>query len=166
MYVCDIAGLFVALIFSAKVNIRIHLVYAPFGFVSRRFAETVSLLVGKPVASSKTVMSYLANTGNPHPHIDFLTKHLSFACYVVPLTPSSFYIKSYFLDESDRISTSPATAYKMGLGSHGLDPKALLKAHQTQTIRLLSITASTFSIVGCLVTIYWFILMKRNFRRV
>lgn len=53
----------------------------------------------------------------------------------------------------------------MGLGGHLTDPVNLFAIHQRQNIRILAVVFSTFSFTATLVTIYWFFMMKRNFRR-
>lgn len=53
----------------------------------------------------------------------------------------------------------------MGLGGHLTDPGAILKLKEKQNIQIMSVVAAAFSLVLCLITMYWFIMMRRTFRR-
>ncbi|PSK46279.1 G protein-coupled receptor GPR1 [Elsinoe australis] len=53
----------------------------------------------------------------------------------------------------------------MGLGGHDLDTNALLSRHQKETIQYASVIVASVSVATCLVSLYWFMLMRRNFRR-
>ncbi|KAG9555221.1 hypothetical protein KCU77_g19290, partial [Aureobasidium melanogenum] len=53
----------------------------------------------------------------------------------------------------------------MGLGGHLLDPKSIISAEWSRAIRITVTVTSSFSVVGTLITIYWFFMMRRNFRR-
>lgn len=53
----------------------------------------------------------------------------------------------------------------MGLGSHNLDTSALLTKHEKEAIQIVSLVVACISVISCLVTLYWFAIMARNFRR-
>ncbi|KAF2228079.1 G protein-coupled glucose receptor regulating Gpa2-domain-containing protein [Elsinoe ampelina] len=53
----------------------------------------------------------------------------------------------------------------MGLGGHNLDTNALLSQQQKIIIQHVSIGVASLSVAACLLSIYWFLLMRRNFRR-
>ncbi|KAG9624652.1 hypothetical protein KCV04_g12481, partial [Aureobasidium melanogenum] len=53
----------------------------------------------------------------------------------------------------------------MGLGSHLLDPTSIISAEWSRAIRITVTVTSSFSVIGTLITIYWFFMMRRNFRR-
>ncbi|GAB7343212.1 hypothetical protein MBLNU457_1277t1 [Dothideomycetes sp. NU457] len=52
----------------------------------------------------------------------------------------------------------------MGLGG-AINTKAVLLHDQKVKIAILSVVAGTISVLTCLAALYWFILMRRNFRR-
>lgn len=53
----------------------------------------------------------------------------------------------------------------MGLGGHLVDPSGIFTSHQSRIIQTLALIFATFSVLGCAITAYWFLMMKRNFRR-
>ncbi|GAB7356656.1 hypothetical protein MBLNU459_g7373t1 [Dothideomycetes sp. NU459] len=53
----------------------------------------------------------------------------------------------------------------MGLGGTLSDPSAILKIHQKRVIQVIAISTASCSIIACLATVYWFFMMRRNFRR-
>ncbi|KAF4551501.1 G protein-coupled glucose receptor-like protein 2 [Elsinoe fawcettii] len=53
----------------------------------------------------------------------------------------------------------------MGLGGHNLDTNALLSQKQKVIIQYASVVVASFSVAACLLSLYWFLLMRRNFRR-
>jgi len=63
------------------------------------------------------------------------------------------------------LAAATASTTSMGLGSHLADPGSILKEQEKLNIQILSAVAATISLVSCLVTIYWFLMMRRNFRR-
>lgn len=64
------------------------------------------------------------------------------------------------LDTGDLAQTN-----KMGLGGHLSDPTNLFALSQKRNIQILAVAFATLSFSATLVTIYWFFMMKRNFRR-
>lgn len=67
-------------------------------------------------------------------------------------------------------SLEPRTTTSQNSGTTGLggkleDPDALLQAHERLIIDILALVAASLSIIGCVVVVYWFFMMKRNFRR-
>jgi hypothetical protein len=62
--------------------------------------------------------------------------------------------------------TSPdRRAYTMGLGGHLLDPSSIISPEWSRAIRIVATISSSSSVIGTLITIYWFFMMRRNFRR-
>lgn len=62
--------------------------------------------------------------------------------------------------------TSPERrAYTMGLGGHLLDPSSIISPEWSKAIRIVATISSSFSVIGTSITIYWFFMMRRNFRR-
>jgi hypothetical protein len=55
--------------------------------------------------------------------------------------------------------------YNMGLGGHLENPSAILSPEWSRAIRVVATVCSSFSVVGTLATVYWFFMMRRNFRR-
>lgn len=53
----------------------------------------------------------------------------------------------------------------MGLGSQLESASSIVTERHKVNIQILTIVASAISIVTCLATLYWFVMMKRNFRR-
>ncbi|KAH0264194.1 hypothetical protein KCU91_g12217, partial [Aureobasidium melanogenum] len=53
----------------------------------------------------------------------------------------------------------------MGLGGHLSNPSAILSPEWSRAIRIIAVVSSSFSVIGTLITIYWFFMMRRNFRR-
>lgn len=53
----------------------------------------------------------------------------------------------------------------MGLGGHLKDPGTIFDAQESRIIQIIAVTFSACSIVATLTTIYWFFMMRRNFRR-
>jgi len=60
--------------------------------------------------------------------------------------------------------TATYTIADMGLGG-AINTKAVLLHDQKVHIAILSVVAGTLSVITCLVALYWFVLMRRNFRR-
>ncbi|THW48754.1 hypothetical protein D6D21_02753 [Aureobasidium pullulans] len=53
----------------------------------------------------------------------------------------------------------------MGLGGHLEDPSKIISHEWSRAIRIVATISSSFSVIGTLITIYWFFMMRRNFRR-
>jgi hypothetical protein len=53
----------------------------------------------------------------------------------------------------------------MGLGGHLLDPSSIISPEWSRAIRIVATISAGFSVIGTLITIYWFFMMRRNFRR-
>lgn len=53
----------------------------------------------------------------------------------------------------------------MGLGGHLQDPAGIFTAGQKRNIQVIALSFSTISVVASMITLYWFFMMKRNFRR-
>ncbi|KAI4720763.1 hypothetical protein E4T48_02978 [Aureobasidium sp. EXF-10727] len=53
----------------------------------------------------------------------------------------------------------------MGLGGHLLNPSSILSPEWSRAIRIVASISSSFSVIGTMITIYWFFMMRRNFRR-
>lgn len=53
----------------------------------------------------------------------------------------------------------------MGLGGHLLNPSSIISPEWSRAIRIVACISSSFSVIGTLITIYWFFMMRRNFRR-
>lgn len=56
-------------------------------------------------------------------------------------------------------------ADNMGLGGHLSNPSAILSPEWSRAIRIIAVVSSSFSVIGTVITIYWFFMMRRNFRR-
>jgi len=52
----------------------------------------------------------------------------------------------------------------VGLGGQ-INTTTLLQDEQKTIVHILSLVAATISVVTCIVSLYWFFLMRRNFRR-
>jgi hypothetical protein len=62
--------------------------------------------------------------------------------------------------------TSPERrAITMGLGGHLLDPSSIISPEWSRAIRIVATISAGSSVIGTLITIYWFFMMRRNFRR-
>ncbi|KAI4852340.1 hypothetical protein E4T44_01548 [Aureobasidium sp. EXF-8845] len=53
----------------------------------------------------------------------------------------------------------------MGLGGYLKDPSTIINHDWSRVIQIVAMIASGFSIIGTLVVVYWFFMMRRNFRR-
>lgn len=53
----------------------------------------------------------------------------------------------------------------MGLGGHLQDPSGIFSSHQSRVIQTLALIFATISVLACATTAYWFLMMRRNFRR-
>ncbi|KAI5257228.1 hypothetical protein E4T42_01258 [Aureobasidium subglaciale] len=53
----------------------------------------------------------------------------------------------------------------MGLGGHLLNPSTVISPEWSRAIRIVATISSSSSVIGTLITIYWFFMMRRNFRR-
>ncbi|PNS16060.1 G protein-coupled receptor GPR1 [Sphaceloma murrayae] len=53
----------------------------------------------------------------------------------------------------------------MGLGGHNLNTSALLTQHHTIVIQHAAVAVASCSVAACVLSLYWFTLMRRNFRR-
>ncbi|KAL1303565.1 hypothetical protein AAFC00_006934 [Neodothiora populina] len=53
----------------------------------------------------------------------------------------------------------------MGLGGHLRNPSTILTHVQSRSIQIVAVSFAAVSVFACLITLYWFLLMKRNFRR-
>ncbi|GAM90175.1 hypothetical protein ANO11243_082150 [Dothideomycetidae sp. 11243] len=53
----------------------------------------------------------------------------------------------------------------MGLGSHNINVKSLFTVREKLAIQYVSLSFASLSLVACLVALYWFSIMGRNFRR-
>ncbi|KAF1348031.1 G protein-coupled glucose receptor regulating Gpa2-domain-containing protein [Delphinella strobiligena] len=53
----------------------------------------------------------------------------------------------------------------MGLGGHLQNPSGIFTSHQSRIIQTLALIFATISVLACAITAYWFLMMKRNFRR-
>ncbi|KAI5201662.1 hypothetical protein E4T39_05122 [Aureobasidium subglaciale] len=53
----------------------------------------------------------------------------------------------------------------MGLGGHLLNPSTVISPEWSRAIRIVATVSSSSSVIGTLITIYWFFMMRRNFRR-
>ena len=56
-------------------------------------------------------------------------------------------------------------AITMGLGGHLLDPSSIISPEWSRAIRIVATISAGSSVIGTLITIYWFFMMRRNFRR-
>lgn len=64
------------------------------------------------------------------------------------------------------IQSSPATNLSaMGLGNRDFNPNALFAARQRADIQSVSVAVASVSVLACLLSLYWFSVMRRNFRR-
>ena len=63
-----------------------------------------------------------------------------------------------------RSSSNTYNPDDMGLGGV-INTHAVLLHEQKVHIGIMSVVAGTISVVSCLVALYWFVLMRRNFRR-
>jgi hypothetical protein len=61
--------------------------------------------------------------------------------------------------------TTPERRATMGLGGHLLNPASILSPEWSRAIRIVATISAGFSVIGTLITIYWFFMMRRNFRR-
>lgn len=78
-------------------------------------------------------------------------------------------VEGYHSDSSQAFSFSRRAAElegaNRGLGGHLVHIDKLFTLHQKLSIQGVSIAASTLSFAACLVSLYWFSLLQRNFRR-
>lgn len=56
-------------------------------------------------------------------------------------------------------------ATAMGLGGQLQDINHLYSTKGKATIEIVSVTAAAVSVLACLISLYWFLLLQRNFRR-
>jgi hypothetical protein len=83
-----------------------------------------------------------------------------------------FFLASSFIEHLSHaprggpLFTSPKRhTTTMGLGGHLLNPSAILSPEWSRAIRIVATVSAGFSVIGTLITIYWFFMMRRNFRR-
>lgn len=89
--------------------------------------------------------------------------NLNFARTLILLSRhANSYAPPTFLHRS--LQHTPADV-KMGLGGHLANPSGIFAEQQKKTVQVVAIAAASFSIVACLTSVYWFFMMRRNFRR-
>ena len=53
----------------------------------------------------------------------------------------------------------------MTLGGHLANPSGIFTHEQASSLQKLALVFATLSVFASIVSLYWFIMMKRNFRR-
>lgn len=89
--------------------------------------------------------------------LSFLSRH------AYSYTPPTLIHRS--LQQLTQVDTGTSGAVKMGLGGHLANPSGIFLKEQNRTVQIVAIVAAIFSITACLTTVYWFFMMRRNFRR-
>ncbi|KAF2148880.1 hypothetical protein K461DRAFT_315839 [Myriangium duriaei CBS 260.36] len=97
---------------------------------------------------------------------------MAFPIATTPLVPSEHGIQLLLRHVVPIVSSSSSPTRRdsdpsdnMGLGSHGLDVNSLFTNQQKLAIQYASASVACLSLVATLVSLYWFAIMARNFRR-
>lgn len=82
-----------------------------------------------------------------------------------PLSPSLIHLTSHVRRSNIHLVGFERKSNIMGLGGHLADPSTIISHEWSRAIRVVCTISSSFSLLGTMVTIYWFFMMRRNFRR-